>query len=62
MNKKITYAQAMERLQTIVEGLENNTLGVDELTTQIKEANELVGFCKQRLSQTTTDIDNLLQQ
>ena len=52
----------MERLQTIVEGLENNTLGVDELTTQIKEANELVGFCKQRLSQTTTDIDNLLQQ
>ena len=59
MKKKLTYAQAVERLQTIVASLENNTLGIDELTLRLEEAQLLANFCKQQLTQTSNDIETL---
>jgi exodeoxyribonuclease VII small subunit len=61
MKKKLTYTQAMDRLQAIVASLENNTLGIDELTLRLEEAQQLANFCKQQLTQTTNDIETLFQ-
>ena len=49
----------MERLQTIVSSLENNMLGIDELTLCLEEAQQLANFCKQQLTQTSVDIETL---
>jgi exodeoxyribonuclease VII small subunit len=60
MKKKITYAEAMQALESIVEGLENNTLGVDELTAQLEKAQQLMSFCKQKLTLTSAEIEKIL--
>ncbi|MBO5703773.1 MAG: exodeoxyribonuclease VII small subunit [Bacteroidaceae bacterium] len=60
MKKKITYAEAMQALESIVEGLENNTLGVDELTAQLEQAQQLMSFCKQKLTLTSAEIEKIL--
>ena len=62
MAKKIlTYEQAISRLETIVEGFENNTLELDQLTKQLAEAQELIKFCNGKLKQVEDDVKKLLQ-
>ena len=59
--KSITYEQAIQRLETIVQGFENNTLELDQLTQQLAEAQELIKFCNNKLQQVDNDIKTLLK-
>lgn len=59
--KSITYEQAIQRLETIVQGFENNTLELDQLTQQLAEAQELIKFCNNKLQQVENDIKTLLK-
>lgn len=58
--KKLTYEQAIDRLEDIVHGLEDNTLELDKLTTQLAEAQELIKFCKGKLQKAETDVNKIL--
>lgn len=48
--KKETYSQAMERLEKIVSQIDNNELEIDALAEKIKEANEIIAFCSDKLT------------
>ena len=52
--KKETYSQAMERLEKIVSQIDNNELEIDELAVKIKEANEIIAFCSDKLTKATS--------
>ena len=56
----MTYTHATQRLQEIVASLESGTLNVDTLAAQIKEAQQLLAFCKERLTATTQELENIL--
>lgn len=56
----ITYEAAMERLETIVQGFEQNTLELDQLTTQLAEAQELIKYCSGKLQQVENDVKKIL--
>ena len=43
--KSLSYEQAMQRLEEIVQGFEQNTLELDQLTAQLAEAQELIKLC-----------------
>ena len=47
--KEKSYSQAMERLETIVRQVDSNELELDELVEKIKEANEIIDFCSEKL-------------
>ena len=47
--KKETYSQAMERLEKIVRQIDNNELEIDVLAEKIKEANDIISFCTEKL-------------
>ena len=47
--RKETYSQAMARLETIVRQVDSNELEIDELVEKIKEANEIIAFCSEKL-------------
>ncbi len=49
-SKKKTYSQAMERLEKIVRQIDNNELEIDALAEKIKEANEIIAFCSDKLT------------
>lgn len=58
--KEMTYEEAMQRLETLVAGFEQNTLELDQLTAQLAEAQELVKFCGDKLGKVETDVKKLL--
>ena len=58
--KKETYSQAMARLETIVRQVDNNELEVDELVEKIKEANEIIAFCSEKLKNADMEIEKML--
>ena len=60
--KKETYSQAMERLEKIVRQIDNNELEIDVLAEKIKEANEIIAFCTEKLTKTDHEVEKLLQE
>ena len=40
----------MERLEKIVRQIDNNELDIDILSEKIKEANEIIAFCTEKLT------------
>ena len=56
----LTYEAAMERLETIVQGFEQNTLELDQLTAQLAEAQELIKYCSTNLQQVEADVKKIL--
>ena len=58
--KKDTYSQAMARLETIVRQVDSNELEVDELVEKIKEANEIIAFCSEKLKKADMEIEKML--
>ena len=55
--KKETYSGAMERLEKIVRQIDNN-----ELSEKIKEANEIIAFCTEKLTKADREVEKLLQE
>ncbi|WP_294618663.1 exodeoxyribonuclease VII small subunit [uncultured Bacteroides sp.] len=58
--KKETYSQAMERLERIVSQIDNNELEIDVLAEKIKEANEIIAFCNDKLTKADCEVKKLL--
>ena len=60
--KKETYPQAMERLEKIVRQIDNNELEIDVLAEKIKEANEIIAFCTEKLTKADREVEKLLHE
>lgn len=61
-NEEKTYKQAYQELHTILKDLENNETDVDVLSEKLQQANELIGYCKQRLAKIEVDVDKLIKE
>ena len=55
-----TYTEAMARLEAIVRKIESGEMDVDALTTQLKEAKQLVALCRQRLTTIDDEVKKIL--
>lgn len=58
--KDLTYEQATERLEEIVNGLEHDSLQLDSLSGHIREAQELLAFCRKKLEKVENEINKTL--
>ena len=54
-----TYESAFAELQQIVRDLQDEAVGIDELSAKIARAAELVRFCRERLRMTEEEIGKL---
>lgn len=54
------YQQAFSRLEQLVEEMESDRIGVDELVPRLKEAAELVGICKAKLHDSEKEVKKIL--
>ena len=64
MNKKnhISYKQALEELEKIVEEIEKGEIDVDLLAEKVKRAAFLSQICKSKLRKTQEELDKLLSE
>ncbi len=58
--KDLTYEQATARLEEIVNALEHNTLELDSLSGHIREAQELLAFCRKKLDKVENEVNKTL--
>lgn len=58
--KKETYSEAMKRLEAIVSQIESGELDIDELGNQLKEAQKLIKFCRDKLYKADEEIKKML--
>jgi len=59
--KDFTYTQAMQRLETILAQLEEGTATVDTLSELVKEAADLVKFCREKLRNTEDEVQKAFE-
>ena len=60
--KKETYTEAMERLEKIVASIESNELDIDQLGDNLKEAQKLIKFCRDKLYKADAEIQKMLEE
>ena len=53
------YEEAFAELQDIVRKMENDEYSIDEIAVQLKEAQRLIKFCKDKLTKTEAEIRQL---
>ena len=57
-----SYKGAIARVEQIVNIIENQEPDVDELTKLVKEATQLVDFCKKKLKSAENDLNSSLEK
>lgn len=61
-NQTLSYSQAIEQLEKIVEQLQNPDCDIDLLRDYTKQAITLLQFCKERLNETDEEVKKLLHE
>ena len=62
MSNDIKYETAYAELQAIVRKMENDELDIDQMSEQLKRAQELIKLCKDKLTKTDEEIKKILAQ
>jgi exodeoxyribonuclease VII small subunit len=57
MKKELTYNEAYAKLEKLVEQLEEGEIPLEELTQKVKQANELIAICENKLRSINNSID-----
>ena len=59
MKEEPKYEEALQELQTIVHRMENDELDIDQLSVQLKRAQQLIKLCKDKLTKTDEEIKKI---
>ena len=62
MKQEQKYEAAFAELQTIVRKMENDELDIDQMSEQLKRAQELIKLCKDKLTKTDKEIKKILAE
>ena len=62
MKQEMKYEAAFAELQSIVQRMENDELDIDQLTTQLKRAQELIKLCRDKPTKTDEEIKKILTE
>ena len=54
--KQISYNQAADELQAILDDIKEQNIDVDKLATKVKRAKELISICEKRIKQAEMEV------
>ena len=60
--EKITYAEAVQKLEIVLEKIENPDLPLSEVEDEVKKAINLIKICKEELNGYEKDFDKLVRE
>jgi len=61
MEQEMTYELAVERLEKLTNEMERGNVPIDLLATKLKEAQQLLAFCKDKLTKADSEVKKLLE-
>ena len=56
---ELKYEEALAQLETIVRKMEQNDYNIDEIAAQLKAAQRLIKFCKDKLTKTEEELSKI---
>ena len=59
--KKFNYKNALAEIEAIVKKIESEEVEMDELTTMVKRAADLIQQCKAKLKDTSHELEGIIQ-
>jgi exodeoxyribonuclease VII small subunit len=62
MKENAKYEEALAQLETIVRKMEAGEYSIDELAEQLKTAQQLIKFCRDKLTKTDAEIKKILEK
>ena len=62
METTYSYQEAFEELQDIVADIESGQTNVDELSSKIQRASQLIAICKAKLGASEAEVEKLLHK
>ena len=62
MSKKFSYEKAMKELNEIVQSIQSEEIGLDELSDSILKANDLIKKCKEKLRSVEEQIEEVMDE
>lgn len=62
MSENLSYTEAFEELQRIVQEIEQGQITVDELSAKVKRAAHLIQLCREKLTTTEEDVNQILRE
>ncbi len=60
MTENIKYEAALKQLEDIVSKMETGEMNIDALSKEIKKAQELIKYCKEKLTKTEEEINAVI--
>ena len=60
--KELTYEAAMEQLEKQAREIENGDVAIDQLAVKLKDAQQLLQFCKDKLTKADEEVRKLLDE
>jgi exodeoxyribonuclease VII small subunit len=60
--KQVTYSQALNELETIINEIESEKVDLDQLAEKVKRAAYLIKFCRAKLRSTEEDVKTVLAE
>lgn len=61
MKKTPNYEEAVSQLEEIVKKMESGELDIDMISTELKNAQQLIKLCKDKLTKTEEEIKKILE-
>jgi len=62
MKQELKYEAAFAELQNIVRKMENDELDIDQMSDQLRRAQQLIKLCKDKLTKTDEEIKKILAE
>lgn len=61
IKKDQTYSEAIAVIEDILQKIETGELDVDDLAEKVKQASELLKFCREKLFNTEKELEKILK-
>jgi exodeoxyribonuclease VII small subunit len=61
MKTDLTYSAAYAKLEELVAQLEDGNIPLDELSLKVKQANELISICENKLRNIQTEVNETIK-
>ena len=62
MKENLKYEEAFVQLQSIVRKMESDEYSIDEIAVQLKTAQQLIKFCKDKLTKTEEELIKIQEE
>ena len=59
--KQISYNEAYEELQAILEDIKERNVDVDKSAAKVKRARELINLCEERIKKAEMEIEEIIK-